>query len=129
MDQTFGSYIKQKRIEKMLKLNSFAKQIGISNVYLSYIENGKRPAPSSPILKRITQALSLSQAETDKLYSLALISHHRMEIPAELLNYINNHPYIMETIRVAKKKNAGYYEWTIIREMLEMNALARHHYK
>ena len=126
MDETFGSYIKQKRKEKMLKLNSFAKQIGISNVYLSYIENGKRPAPSSSVLQKITQVLSLSHAETDKLYALALLSRNRTEFPDELLSYINDHPYIIETLRIAKEKNAGYCEWASIRKMLELNTSAKH---
>ena len=66
MEQTFGAFIRQKRLAKMIKLNTFASQIGISNVYLSYIETGKRPAPSNPIIEKIKQALNLNENETAK---------------------------------------------------------------
>lgn len=119
MKQTFGAFIRQKRLAKMIKLHVFASQIGISNVYLSYIETGKRPAPSRAILQRIKTALELSDDETALMYSLASISHNKHVFPDDMINYINNRPYVMKTMHIALEHNAGEEEWTTFRKIVE----------
>lgn len=120
MEQTFGAFIRQKRLAKMIKLNTFASQIGISNVYLSYIETGKRPAPSNPIIVKIKQALNLNENETATLYSLALLSHSKKGFPPDLLDYICSRPYIMDTLRLAVKNNADEALWSQFRKMISL---------
>ena len=88
MKQTFGSYIREKRLQKMIKLNAFAKMVGISPVYLSYLENGKRPAPSDKVLKTIIEKLNLNETESDVLLLLAAETHHHSTIPSDLIDYI-----------------------------------------
>lgn len=120
MEQTFGAFIRQKRLAKMIKLHVFASQIGISNVYLSYIETGKRPAPSNPIIVKIKQALNLNENETATLYSLALLSHSKKGFPPDLLDYICSRPYIMDTLRLAVKNNADEALWSQFRKMISL---------
>ena len=90
MTQTFGGFIRQKRKEKMLRLNAFAKQIGISNVYLSYLESGKRPAPSQAILNRIAQVLALSPKEEAYMNYLATLSRSRFSIPENVMKFVKD---------------------------------------
>lgn len=120
MEQTFGAFIRQKRLAKMIKLHVFASQIGISNVYLSYIETGKRPAPSNPIIVKIKQELNLNENETATLYSLALLSHSKKGFPPDLLDYICSRPYIMDTLRLAVKNNADEALWSQFRKMISL---------
>lgn len=111
MKQTFGSYIREKRIQKMIKLNAFAKMVGISPVYLSYLENGKRPAPSDKVLKTIIEKLNLSETESDVLLLLAAETHHHSTIPSDLIDYINNTKYVIEALRIAKEHKASEVTW------------------
>ena len=111
MEQTFGSYIRQKRQEKSLKLNAFAKQVGISNVYLSYIESGKRPAPSQLILLKISEALGLSPEETDRMYILADLSRRQTCLPEDVWDYIAARPYVIDALRWAARNGIGKEEW------------------
>lgn len=46
MSDNFGDFIKEKRVRCNYSLKYVAEIIGISNVYQSSIEAGKRPAPS-----------------------------------------------------------------------------------
>ena len=118
MEQTFGAFIRHRRLESMIKLNVFASQIGISNVYLSYIETGKRPAPSKPILDNIAKALALSKDDTILMHSLAALSHHKNDFSADLIEYINSRPYVMETLHIAIERGAGEREWFAFRNMV-----------
>lgn len=59
MKETFGGFIKQKRIEKSISLRVFADLIDISPEYLSKIENSLRSAPKDTILEKIAGILIL----------------------------------------------------------------------
>ena len=120
MKQTFGEFVRKERLDRMIKLNAFAAQIGISNVYLSYIETGKRPAPSKPILQRIENALNLSGDEASLMYSLASTSHNKLDLSNDLIDYINSRPYVMKTLHVAYEHNAREDEWEAFQRMVEL---------
>lgn len=120
MDQTFGEFIREKRNEKTLRLNAFAKLVGISNVYLSYIETGKRPAPSPMILERMAGVLELSPKDKHILHYLADLSRKKADFPENVWDYLNSRPDILNVLRIAAKKNLSEEEWKKIREMIEM---------
>lgn len=120
MAKTFGQFIRSKRKQRMLKLNTFAKQIGISNVYLSYIETDKRPAPSRPILQRISAELQLNPDEESYMYSLAELSRRRVDLPADVWGYVTSRPYVYETLRLAAKNNVNEDQWATFRKMIDM---------
>lgn len=111
MEQTFGAFIRQKRLDRMIKLNAFAKMVGISNVYQSYIETGKRPAPTALILERMACVLNLDSDDLQKMYYLASLSHAKQVLPHDLGTYIMEHPYILETLIKAKSNNTSEADW------------------
>ena len=120
MKQTFGDFVRQKRLERIIKLNAFASQIGISNVYLSYIERGSRPAPSKVILHRIETALQLSSDESELMYSLAELSHRQVDLPEGVWDYITSRPYVYETLLLAAKNNISEDQWAIFRKIIKI---------
>lgn len=111
MEQTFGAFIREKRIQKMIKLNAFAKLVGISPVYLSYLENGKRPAPSNQVLNNIILHLVLDSSDTEKLLLLAAETHHRPALPNDLIDYINKNKYVLDALRTAKEHDVSDIVW------------------
>lgn len=113
MKQSFGEFIKSKRIGRMIKLNTFARMVGISTVYASYIENGKRPAPSNKVLNSIISVLQLSKEEIETLFLLAAKTHHRPAIPTDLIEYVNNNESVIYALRIAKKYHASEREWLV----------------
>ena len=46
MNQTFGSFVRQKRMEQGLSLRGLAARLDLSPVYMSNIETGRKPAPA-----------------------------------------------------------------------------------
>lgn len=106
----------------MIKLNAFAKLIGISPVYLSYLENGKRPAPSDKVLKAIIEKLNLNESETDVLLLLAAETHHHSTIPSDIVDYINNTKYVVEALRMAKEQGVTESEWLEFINRIENSA-------
>ncbi|WP_422446618.1 helix-turn-helix domain-containing protein [Thermoanaerobacterium sp. DL9XJH110] len=57
-----GERIKQIRISKNMQSNELANKVGISNVYLSYIEHGVK-TPTIDTLRKICDALGITLAE------------------------------------------------------------------
>lgn len=62
-EKEFGEYIKALRKEKKLSLRELGKQSGISNAYISQIENGIKGVPSISVLKSMHKALGVSYSE------------------------------------------------------------------
>lgn len=120
MAKTFGQFIRSKRKQRMLKLNTFAKQIGISNVYLSYIETDKRPAPSHPVLQRMSVELQLSPDEESYMYSLAELSRRRVDFSDDVWGYVASRPYVYETLRLAAKNDVTKEQWSAISRIIEI---------
>jgi transcriptional regulator with XRE-family HTH domain len=58
-----GSNIKRIRNEKGIKQTHIQKVTGISNVYLSNIENGVKTNPSTEVLEKIAAALGVTFSE------------------------------------------------------------------
>ena len=44
MEQTFGSYVREKRMARGLSLRGLAAKLEVSPVYMSNMENDRRPA-------------------------------------------------------------------------------------
>ena len=111
MENTFGAFISSKRQEKKISLRQFADIIDISPEYLSKIENCERSAPSTEILKRISDKLLLSEAEKEWLFDLAAKSKSDSAIAVDLIDYINDNPTIHKTLRISKRYNATDEDW------------------
>lgn len=120
MEQTFGSFLREKRTERMIKLNTFAALVGISGVYQSYIETGKRPAPREHILERIAKVLALDKYESETMYTLAALSHHKQSLPNDITEYVAGRPYVIEALQLAITYDAGEKDWLKFQKLLEV---------
>ncbi|MYL45012.1 helix-turn-helix domain-containing protein [Virgibacillus halodenitrificans] len=59
----FGNYIKSLRTDKKLTIRQLELYSGVSNSYLSQLENGKRSIPSPEILKKLSKGLKVPYKE------------------------------------------------------------------
>lgn len=115
MDQKFGDFIREKRLQKGYKLKTFAKLVGISPVYESYIENGKRPAPARLILESMAKVLELSSAESAELRRLAAATHSKYDLPDDVVEYLANRPDVIDILRIAAKNDISKEDWDSIK--------------
>lgn len=56
----FGEYLKTKREEKNLSMNKLGELSGVSAMYISHLESGKRDRPSPEIIGRLAKGLEES---------------------------------------------------------------------
>lgn len=59
----FGEYIRKLRKDRKLTIRQLELYSGVSNSYLSQMENGKRDIPSAEILKKLSDPLGVPQRE------------------------------------------------------------------
>ena len=110
---SFGEYIREKRKgdyeREHMSLRELAAKSGISPVYLSNIENGRRTAPDKAILERLAAALRLDKEERQIFYDLAAESKGR--VAEDLPGYINANEIVRVALRMAKDVDATDEEW------------------
>jgi len=70
MTDMLGAYLKRVRTQRGLTLRVVEEKTGISNAYLSQVENGKIVKPSPSILHKLAQYYDISYE-----YLLALAGH------------------------------------------------------
>ena len=61
VEQTFGSFLREKRMACGLTLRGMAAKLDLSPVYMSNIENDRRAAPSQEYLERMALLLQLDK--------------------------------------------------------------------
>lgn len=93
MSDNFGDFIKEKRARCNYSLKYVAEIIGISNVYQSSIEAGKRPAPSYDVLMKLRDALKLNDDEFGEMLDLAAESKNSRAVAYDLADYINQNDF------------------------------------
>ena len=103
MSDNFGDFIKEKRARCNYSLKYVAEIIGISNVYQSSIEAGKRPAPSYDVLMKLRDALKLNDDEFGEMLDLAAESKNSRAVAYDLADYINQNDFIHKTLRFSLK--------------------------
>ena len=67
MSETFGAFIRKRRLASEVSLRTFAARVGISPTYLSKIERDEMRPPSEYTTKRIAMLL---EADADVLLAL-----------------------------------------------------------
>ena len=105
MKETFGEFIKKKRIEKNISLRAFSNLIDISSEYLSKIENGLRAAPNKKVIEKIAAKLILDDLEKDVLFDLAAESKPYISLALDLVQYIKENEMAYKTLRITKRYN------------------------
>ena len=98
MEQTFGSFVREKRQSIGLSLRTLAAKLDLSPVYLSNIENDRRPE------------LHLSKVETEQMLDLAAKSQNN-RVSADLPDYIMDREIVRAALRTAKEADATDQEW------------------
>tara|TARA_A100000164_G_scaffold111609_1_gene98156 strand:- start:882 stop:1223 length:342 start_codon:yes stop_codon:yes gene_type:complete len=110
MSKKVGSIVRKIRKEKGISLRELAKQVGVSFVNISYIENG-RIETSKEVLRRISKALDY---DFDKLLSATDL------IDDDLTKIINKKPNLVpEFLRIAK--NLSSDDWKKLIRKLKKN--------
>ena len=79
----FGETVRNKRLDKNIGLNNFAKMVGVSAPFISKMEVGDWNAPSEATIIKIAEIL-----EMDKDYLLALACKISTENKEKLLKEI-----------------------------------------
>jgi len=78
MNETLGEYLKRVREEKRFTLRAVEEKTGISNAYLSQVENGKIVRPSPSVLHKLAECYEASYER------LMLLAGHPLPVtPAE----------------------------------------------
>jgi transcriptional regulator with XRE-family HTH domain len=117
--QTFGSFVRAKRLEADITLRGMAQILDISPVYMSNIETDRNPAPRADILENLAKALRLDKHEREIMYDLAAESKNYAAIPGDLPEYISANEYARIALRVAKDVDATDTEWIEFIEKLK----------
>ena len=111
MIKTFGSYIREKRINIGLGQRELAKKIGVAASYLNDIEKNKRSAPKSDTIKKISTILKIN---LEFLNDLAGVS--KKSLPPDIIDYLEKNPKIISLIRSAKNNKLKDDEFEKIEE-------------
>lgn len=61
--KTFGQYLRELRKKREITLKDLGKEVGLSQPYLSQIENGEKGIPSPDILKKLAGPLGVEYGE------------------------------------------------------------------
>ncbi len=94
-DLNFSSFVKEARLESGFGQRQFARLIGVSPSYLNEVEQGKRPAPSEKVLKKIRQNLDVDE---EILYDLAGFS--KKGLAPDLHKFVRENSSINSLLRV-----------------------------
>ena len=99
-NKSFGTFVREKRLDLGLGQRELAQKIGIAASYLNDIEKEKRTAPKSNIIKKLSVLLKVN---LNDLNDLAGIS--KGDIPPDISEYIENNPNLISLIRSIKNNN------------------------
>ena len=110
MAQTFGAFVRQKRMALGISLRGLAARLGLSPVNMSNIETGRRPAPTREYLDKLAVELRLSREDREELLDLAA-RPNAQRVSADLPEYIMERDIVRAALRTAKEVDATDEEW------------------
>ena len=110
MEQTFGSFVRKKRMVSGISLRSMAAKLNLSPVYMSNIENDRRAAPTQEHLERMSILLQLDKADRERMLDLAAKSRQD-RVSADLPDYIMDREIVRTALRTAREADATDQEW------------------
>ncbi|MBI3970326.1 MAG: helix-turn-helix domain-containing protein [Chloroflexi bacterium] len=67
----FGDVLRELRVERGVSQAALAARAGVDRSYVNRLEAGERGAPALPALEAFAEALELSDAEADRLFTAA----------------------------------------------------------
>ncbi len=107
---TFGSFVRQKRLERDMSLRTLAQKLELSPVYMSNIENNLKPAPSQAKLDKLAQLFLLDKADTELMWDLAAKSR-KQRVSVDLPEYIMERDIVRAALRTARECEATDEDW------------------
>ena len=107
---TFGSFVRQKRLESEMSLRALALRLEISTVYMSNIENDLKPAPSQAKLDKLVKIFMLDKTDTELLWDLAAKSR-KQRVSVDLPDYIMERDIVRVALRTARECEATDEDW------------------
>ncbi len=93
--QSFGAFVRDKRVAKGYSLRRFAELLGLSPTYLSHVEQGKVVSP--PTSDRVRKMAELLGESPDELIAMA------GRVPDDLPKIIQSQPEAMPALLRAAK--------------------------
>ena len=108
---TFGSILKQLRLDKDIGLRELAKMIGKSPSYLSEIESGHASPPSPEMILDIAHALGGHKNEL-----LAAAS----KMDPQLTDYVSHQPEAADFLRKAREYGFDKEDWQKLDQLAEI---------
>ena len=109
--ETFGGFLKRKRLGREITLRGFAGMLDISHVYLCDLEKDRVALSKMERLKQIAELLRLDTDDKDKLYDLAALASNRPAVSGDLPEYIMENEIVRVALRTAKDADATDAEW------------------
>ena len=109
--ETFGGFLKRKRLERELTLRSFAGMLEISPVYLCDLEKDRVALSKRSRLQQIAELLRFDKKDTDLLYDLAALARSKPVVSGDLPEYIMENEIVRVALRTAKDAGATDAEW------------------
>lgn len=106
---TFGSYVREKRLERGFTMRSICEKMGYSLPYMSDIENDRRNPLDKDRLEQLMEILSLSVSERQELYDL--VGRARDTVSPDLTDYIMEEESVRMALRTARDAGASPDEW------------------
>lgn len=106
---TFGSYVREKRLERGFTMRSICEKMGYSLPYMSDIENDRRNPLDKDRLEQLMEILSLSVSERQELYDL--VGRARDTVSPDLTDYIMEEEAVRMALRTARDAGAAPDEW------------------
>ncbi len=118
MEKTFGTFIKEKRLEKGINLRKLAELLVLAPAYISDIENGNRNSPSPDKMEKLVEVLGLNEEERNEMYDLAAKDRDNTVAP-DISQYVKSNDLVRVALRKARNLNLGEQEWLKIIENME----------
>ena len=118
MEKTFGTFIKEKRLEKGINLRKLAELLVLAPAYISDIENGNRNSPSPDKMEKLVEVLGLNDDERNEMYDLAAKDRDNTVAP-DISEYVKSNDAVRVALRKARNLNLGEQEWLKIIEKME----------
>ena len=118
MEKTFGTFIKEKRLEKGINLRKLAELLVLAPAYISDIENGNRNSPSPDKMEKLVEVLGLNEDERNEMYDLAAKDRDNTVAP-DISQYVKSNDLVRVALRKARNLNLGEQEWLKIIEKME----------
>ena len=98
--ETFGSYIRDLRINNNIGQRELAKKIGVAASYLNDIEKNKRKAPRADLIKKLSFIL---KADFNLLNDLA--ANSKKSLAPDIVDFIEKNPKVISLLRAAKNSD------------------------